>query len=123
MKRNLILTPFFFLGLIVFSVVCLYPQPSHATPPENIQIQYNLRTQVLLVTITHDSMFKGSHYIKFVEIKKNGGVVSINTYNSQPSGETFSYSYKIPAIEEDTIVVTATCNMSGSKTSAILTVQ
>lgn len=123
MKRNIRLTPLFFLALIVFSAACFYPRSGNATPPENIQLQYNLRTQMLLVTITHDSMFKGSHYIKFVEIKKNGGVVSINTYNSQPTGETFSYSYRIPAIEEDTIVVTATCNMSGSKTSPVLTVK
>lgn len=123
MKRNLLLTPFFFLGFIVFSVVCFCPQSSYATPPEDIQIRYSLRTQVLLVTLKHDTMFKGSHFIKFIEIKKNGAVVSINTYESQPSGNTFMESYRIPAIEDDTFQVTATCNMYGSKTSAVLTVR
>lgn len=123
MKRNFRWTPLFFLALIIFSVACFYPQSSYATPPEDVQVKYNLSSQTLLVTITHDSMFKGSHHIKFVEIKKNGAVVSINTYTSQPSGKSFTYSYKIPAIEEDTFVVTATCNMYGTKTSSMLTVR
>jgi len=122
MKRNCEWTQLFFTALIVFSVGCFYPQSSYATSPEDVQIKYNLSTQTLSVTITHDTMFKNSHYIKFIEIKKNGAVVSINTYNTQPTGKTFTYYYKIPAIEEDTFGVTATCNMYGNKTSSLLSV-
>lgn len=122
MKRNFRFTWLFFWALIAFSAGCFYPQSSYATPPENIQLKYTLSTQTLAVTITHDTMFKGSHHIKYVEIKKNGSAVSINTYTSQPAGKTFTHQYKIPAIEEDTFLVTATCNMYGSKTSSLLTV-
>jgi hypothetical protein len=122
MKRNYGWTRLFFMALIAFSVGCLYPQPGYATPPEDIQLKYNLSTQTLSIAIAHDTMLKGSHYIKFIEIKKNGAVVSVNTYNSQPTGKTFTYYYKIPAIEEDTFLAVASCNMYGNKTSPRLTV-
>ncbi len=122
MKRNYGLTRLFLMALIVFSVGCFCPQWSYASPPEDIQLKYTSSTQTLTVTITHDTMLKGSHYIKYIDIKKNRITVSVNTYTSQPTGKTFTYYYKIPAIEEDTFTVTATCNMSGSKTSPQLTV-
>ena len=113
---------FFFLVLIVFPAVCIFAHAGLASPPEDIQLRYNTKTQALLVTITHKSMFKGSHFIKYVEIKKNNNVVSIETYDSQPAG-TFTYSYRVQAIEDDMITVTATCSKGDSKTSAVLTVK
>jgi len=103
-------------------IACLYPRAGYATPPESVGLKYTLATQTLSVTVTHDTMLKGSHHIKYIEIKKNGAVVSINTYTEQPTGKTFTYQYKIPAIEEDTFQVKVTCNMWGNKTSALLTV-
>ncbi len=123
MKRERTWTLFFFLGFIAFSVACFFPQSSYASPAEDVLIRYNLKTQVLLVTIKHDTMFKGSHYIKFVEIKKNGNVVSINTYDSQPSGDSFTNSYRVPAIEDDIIEVTVTCSRGDKKISHPLTVK
>lgn len=122
MKRNRGWTQLFFIALIVFSLSCVYPQSGCATPPENVQLAYNLNSQTLSVIITHDTMLKGSHYIKFIEIKKNGAIMSINTYDSQPTGKTFTYYYKIPAIEEDTMQIVVTCNMWGKKISSLLTV-
>lgn len=122
MKRNYGFTQLLFMAFMVFAVGCFCPQSSYASPPENIQLKYNLSTQTLSVAITHDTILKGSHYIKYIEIKKNGSVVSINTYTSQPTGGTFTYYYKISAIEEDTFLVTATCNLRGSKAAPLLTV-
>ncbi|MRR16825.1 MAG: hypothetical protein EG826_10260 [Deltaproteobacteria bacterium] len=109
------------MGLMAL-IACLSPRAGSATPPESIGLKYTLATQTLSVTVTHDTMLKGSHHIKYIEIKKNGAVVSINTYTEQPTGKTFTYQYTIPAIEEDTFQVKATCNMWGNKSSAVLTV-
>ncbi len=103
-------------------IVCLCPRAGYATPPESIHLKYTLAIQTLSITVTHDTMLKGSHHIKYIEIKKNGTVVSINTYTEQPTGKTFTYQYKISAIEEDTFQAKATCNMWGNKSSAVLTV-
>ncbi|MHB8137026.1 MAG: hypothetical protein ACYDGO_01390 [Smithellaceae bacterium] len=122
MKRNIGLARSLFMALIVISAVCGYQQSSYASPPESIQIKYALPAQTLFVTVGHDTMFKGSHFIKYIEIKKNGAVVSINKYESQP-GDSFTYTYKIPAIEEDTFQITATCSKNDSKTSPLFTVK
>ena len=110
------------LVLIVFPALCLLVQAGLTSPPEDITLWYNKSTQALLVTITHKSMLKGSHFIKYVEVRKNNNVVSIETYESQPAG-TFTYSYRVPAIEDDLITVTATCSRGDTKTSSALTVQ
>jgi len=110
------------LVLIVFPALCLLVQAGLTSPPEDITLRYNKSTQALLVTITHKSMLKGSHFIKYVEVRKNNNVVSIETYESQPAG-TFTYSYRVPAIEDDLLTVTATCSRGDTKTSSALTVQ
>lgn len=120
MRRNY-LSVYAFVWVI--PVMLCWSLTVYASPPEDIQMKYNLRAQTLLVTITHDSMFKGSHFIKFVEIKKNGTTVSINTYHDQPTGKTFTYTYRIPAIEEDTFVADCTCSKGDKKTSSMLTVK
>jgi hypothetical protein len=123
MKKNFKFAWFFFCTLLAILPGLHAPQAASASSPENISLKYNPNAQILLVTITHDSMFPGSHYIKFVEIKKNGATVSINSYSSQPSEKTFTYTYRIPAIEDDTFVVDCTCNVSGKKSSPTFTVR
>jgi hypothetical protein len=123
MKKNIGLTLSRVAALLFFSVVFGLHPLCYASPPESIQLTYNKNSQTLIVNIAHDTMLKGSHFIKYIEIKKNGAVVSINKYESQPTGDKFSYSYRIPAIEEDTFQVTATCTKKESVTSPLYTVR
>lgn len=74
------------------------------------------------MTIIHDTAEDRLNYVKFVEIKKNGSVVSIHTYSSQPDGKAFTYQYKINAIEEDTLQAVVTFNKTGIRTSPVLIV-
>ncbi|HEY9160088.1 MAG TPA: hypothetical protein VIS94_03255 [Desulfomonilia bacterium] len=108
-------------GIIILTVLAVgfssvLPVPANATPPSDIQLSYDISTQTLTATITHASFVPGIHYIKTVEIKKNGQMISANTYKNQPDKKTFTYTYKIPAGIGDEFEVTATCNMYGSKT-------
>ena len=104
------------LVLVLAAVFFLHPQTSFATAPKDIKLEYEANTEMLTVTITHKSIATDFHYIKYVEIKKNGAVVSNNKYDSQPDPETFTYKYKVPAVEGDTIEVTGECSIFGSKT-------
>jgi hypothetical protein len=101
---------------------CMMPASAGATPPANIKLRYDLTSHLLSVTIVHNSMGNSAHYIKFVEIKKNGTVVSINTYNAQPDAAIFSYNYRMNAMEEDTLQAVVTCSQGESRASAVLTV-
>jgi desulfoferrodoxin (superoxide reductase-like protein) len=102
--------------LILVTVCCLYPQTSFATSPKDVKLEYDANTQMLTVTITHKTSSPNYHYIKYVEIKKGEAVVSNNKYENQPDPEIFTYKYKVPAAEGETIEVTATCSIMGSKT-------
>jgi hypothetical protein len=102
--------------LILSILCCFYPQMSFANSPQDVKLEYDAGTQMLKVTITHPSSFPSHHYIKYVEIKKVGADVMKNTYENQPDMDTFTYTYKVPAAEGETLEVTATCSMYGYKT-------
>jgi hypothetical protein len=105
-----------------FSACTFFAPTLNAAPPPYIKLTYDLNKHLLLVTIIHDTIQDRSNFVKFVEIKKNGTVVSIHTYNTQPEGKVFTYQYKINAIEEDTLQAVVTFNKSGIRTSDVLIV-
>jgi len=106
-----------FICSLILVVVCfMYPQTSFANAPKDMQLSYDSQSQMLTVTITHKSPFPNFHYIKIVEIKKNGNVMSTNKYKNQPDQATFTYSYNVPAKAGETLEVKASCSLFGSKT-------
>lgn len=118
-KKSLISTGIFCAFLFAFLVFCFSPQISYADAPKDVKIEYDAGAQSLAVTITHKSQFPSFHHIKTVEIKKNSVVISTNKYDTQPKEVPFTYTYKISASTGDKLEVTATCNISGSKTATI----
>ena len=120
MKRTREISTFIFGAVLVFLMFyCVYPPLTYANPPQDVKLGYDSNSQTLTVTITNKSSFTSFHYIKFVEIKKNGIAVSTSTYDSQPNPVTFAYDYKISAAKGDTLEVTATCSTSGDKTATL----
>lgn len=104
----------FILSLI--ATVLLFPASASAHAPKDVQLAYDTGTHILSVTITHSSPFPSLHYIKLVEMKKNGVSANSETYKDQPGNSPFTYTYTIQAAEGDTLQVTAFCSMFGSKT-------
>lgn len=121
MRKTKEISTFIFGAVLVFLMFyCVYPPLTYANPPQDVKLGYASNSQTLTVTIIHESSFTGFHYIKSVEIKKNGIVVSTNTYDSQPDPATFTYTYKVSAAKGDTLEVTATCSLFGSKTATLV---
>ncbi len=112
MKKTMGMLAFIF-GAVLFSSM------AYADPPQDVKIGYDLKSQILTVTITHKSSYPGFHYIKLVEIKKNGVVVGTNNYDTQPDVATFTYTYKVPVGKGDALEVNAVCSLSGSKTATL----
>ncbi len=106
--------------IISFFIIWAYPQNAYATPPQDVKVTYDSKSDTLTVTITHKTLSQNYHYIKDVEIKKNGAVISKKQYANQPGPETFTYTYKLPAAKGDTMEVTATCNLWGHKTTTFV---
>lgn len=91
------------------------PLAALAHNPQSIEASYDYKTQTLNVKITHTSNNPDRHFVKEVEIKKNGQVVQRGVYTKQP-GDTFVYSYKVAATGADTFEITAYCSIRGSMT-------
>jgi hypothetical protein len=107
--------------LFLFFIFCfLYPQSASAHIPENVQLEYDSYTHVLKVTITHNTSAPDTHFIKSVVIKKNGVILSMNEYESQPARDTFTYVYDVSVEDGDTFEVTANCSIFGDKTNTLV---
>jgi OOP family OmpA-OmpF porin len=122
MKKNVFQLRFLQAVLFIFLFLCFSPQFSYATAPKSVDLIYDMNTQTLSVTIDHHTLFAGMHYIKYVEITKNGTLISKNKYGTQPTGSIFTYTYNIPAERGDVFNVAATCNLWGHKTSTLVVV-
>jgi hypothetical protein len=99
-----ILSVFFLAAILSFFVL---PVTAHA--PSNITIGYNPDMHKLSVTITHPVDDPKTHYIRGVQVKINGEVISDPAYKSQPGRNSFTYTYDVMANPEDAVWVIATC--------------
>jgi hypothetical protein len=93
--------------------------PVTATPPTDIVLAYNSATGQLSATITHPIPNPDVHYIKNVLVKLNDQTVINANYTSQPTKDTFTYTYPLQALPGDTISVTGTCVLFGSLTKSM----
>ena len=102
----LVITPFF-----GFSVL--------AHPPIDLSLEYDIDTDSLIVTITHETPAPDLHYVNRVDIKINDVLFLSQEYTSQPTNDVFSYTYNPDSSFGDVIMVTAYCNIQGSITRTI----
>lgn len=104
--------------LTAFTALLFIPAKSFAHAPQKVMITYDPATRILNVTVSHDRFSEG-HYIEKIEIKKNGSATVTQGYKSQPS-ESFSYMYKMDAVNGDVLEVKATCSRFGSKSEKLI---
>ena len=95
--------------LMLAAVLCFFIVPATAHAPSNIAISYNPDMHRLSVTITHPVDDPKTHYIRGVQVKINGAVISDPPYKSQPGRNSFTYTYDVMANPGDTVWVVATC--------------
>jgi hypothetical protein len=105
--------------LMTALLLALLPAPGGAHSPKEVVLTYDQTKQTLEVRITHGVSNPASHYIKKVEIKKNGKASGVTEYQSQPGPETFSYTYPLDAAPGDLIEATGSCVIFGSKTGKL----
>lgn len=101
----------FVSALFALSLPCTAPAHS----PEKVDVSYDVKTQTLSIKIIHPSNNPDRHFVKEVEVKKNGQVVQRGVYSKQP-GDTFVYTFQVAATGADTFEITALCNIRGSMT-------
>lgn len=104
------------LLLLTFTVL---PEPTLAHPPADMELEYDFDEQTLFVSITHSVPNPESHYVKKIEIKKNGDLYLTEEYTNQPTTSAFTYNYDVHAVDGDVLEATAYCNLYGSITEQI----
>jgi|GEM_PF-2002345 len=106
-------------GCLVLCVILATTQGALAHNPSAITVDFDAGTRQLSVTITHTVPDPATHYVKEVKIRQGSTTFSESKYTSQPSGETFTYTYPIPLDVTGIIEVKAECNLGGEKTKAL----
>ncbi|HQL00843.1 MAG TPA: hypothetical protein PK090_08720 [Smithellaceae bacterium] len=109
-----------FIALGIAAGVLAAASPAQADPPQEVALSYDNAAQVLTVSVTHKTLFSGLHYVKRIDIKKNGAPAGTFDFKSQPDKKTFSQSWPIEAKAGDTLTVTAECNLQGNTTATLV---
>lgn len=104
-----------FVVALALLLMSAYQSPLYAHPADSLSLAYDAKAQSLSVAITHSTSFPSKHYIKNVSIMNNGRNVGSEQYTSQPSKDSFTYTYSVPAKPGDKISIKTTCSIFGSK--------
>jgi len=107
------------LILIGAAVLLLVPQGAPAHAPSDVQLALDQGNGILSVTITHTVADPSTHYVKRVLITTGGSVIRDTAYTSQPSPQTFTYTYLLPSGVNGEVQVKAECSILGSITRSI----
>jgi desulfoferrodoxin (superoxide reductase-like protein) len=100
----------FIVALVLFVV------PLVAHSPKSPELEYDVETGVLSVSITHSVNDASKHYVNKVVVELNGKKIIEQKFRSQTDEEEQQVVYSIiDAKEGDKISVTAFCNISGKK--------
>jgi hypothetical protein len=109
-----------FLGCILFVIMIGSGNNLAAgNPPSNIILSYDSSSQILSAEITHNVADPNTHYIATIEIQKNSIVIDTPIYSSQPTANTFTYTYTVAAQNDDVLTVTAICSIAGSLSKSL----
>ena len=76
-----------------------------AHPPIDMSLEYDIDTDSLIVTITHETPAPTIHYINKIDITKNEVLFLSEEYTSQPTNDIFSYTFNPDATFGDFIEV------------------
>jgi hypothetical protein len=85
-----------------------------------MSVSFDGTSHELTVSITHASVNPQMHYIKEVNIRINGQTANDVFYTSQPTKDTFTYTFPLQPAPGDTVEVNAICSLSGSTTRTLI---
>ena len=105
--------------IFVFIAALFFASPVFAHPPTDLKLSYTLETQTLRIEMTHTTSNMVKHYIRRLEISKNGEEPLAITIPKQttPSGHTEELVF--PAKPKDTISVKAYSTEGGIASAEI----
>lgn len=102
------------LVVVVFLSVLAFTSIAYAHPPSDIKITFDLKTKMLEAVIVHNTSNPINHYIKKVDIGRNGKEIIEHMLSREDNNQTQTVRYLIPdAKDGDVISVEGYCSISG----------
>ena len=100
-----------FLLFVIF--ICI-PFNAYAHPPKDINVQYSDSEKKLTVIVNHPVRNEKRHFIKEIDILKNGSTIASKQFGNQLTRTNQVYYFTIENIKKgDEITIKAYCNMYG----------
>ncbi len=106
--------------LLLIFLTSTFSFSASAHPASEMSVSYNIEKELLNVSITHKVSDSSSHYIDQIIIYKNGEIYASLNYTSQPTNNSFYYSYDVSANLSDTLEVFTHCNLGGTLTEQLI---
>ncbi len=119
MKKKIIIYLAIIANLLSFPLF-IFPVKAHA--PSGMSLDYSFTKQELNVSITHNVVNPGTHFVISVTIRVNGSIAISETYTSQPTASSFMYQYNITAGHGASIQTTAECSIGGTISRSLIVI-
>jgi len=102
------------LAPLIFLVLFGFTSLAYAHPPSDIKITFDPASKILTAIILHNVSNPLNHYIKKVDVGKNGKEIIEHQISCQDNNESQTVEYLIPdAKNGDVISVEGYCSISG----------
>ena len=102
-------------AIVIMAVTsCVLVMPVTAHSPAAMVVSFDPSHNILSVTITHLVDDPTTHYLNKVQVRLNDSVVSDPPYTSQPTKDTFTYTYNLTPLAGDEVRIIASCVQGGS---------
>ncbi len=102
-------------ALLVLAVTsCILVMPVTAHSPAAMVVSFDPGQDQLSVTITHLVDDPTTHYLNKVQVRLNDNLISDPSYTSQPTKDTFTYTYTLTPSAGDEVRISARCVQGGS---------
>lgn len=101
---------------LVFSVWMLITTFAIAHAPKDLEAEFDLEKNMLVISLNHSSGEKNSkHYVNEIIVEHNGEIVIVQK-NTRQLGNHAIYLYFMPSVDVgDDLKITAVCNVFGKK--------
>ena len=101
--------------IIIFLIlVVIIPQPTYAHSPSAMRVIYDPSSKLLSVAVSHPVVNPRTHFIRRIEVIKNGIVIAERQFIMQYRKVLQQYKFELENVNpNDTISVIAYCNISG----------
>lgn len=107
----------YFIGFLFYGVAMCSPW-AWSTPPDSLEVEYDLNAGVLVISGSHPTQDRLEHFIRRAVVVRNGDEPQKFYVTRQDSASGFKFSFPFKAEGGDQLQVEVFCSQGGSNTAA-----